>query len=449
MGVCVQTAPCCLGLGGGPDGRDVKVVAPDGCPRVSTSVASTIKLLHMEFGAQIFVWWSFRLKWVEPRLLQGALGKVLGSFPVFCGSIQGKVVKLTNAGVSFATLRSKEATAPYWHMKHGDPYGRAHIIIEHSSPMAVEMTCYQDGSAVLAIGFSHKVADGMTAWNFMNTWAETAQSQAMFSSHVQEVDVAEIMGTSKCDQFGVDGRRARFNWAHEISRRTFPDLRTTVAFSHRELANLKAAIVQGMRKDAWITTQEALTAHLLSALGQVLYREPCRAGICFVLDVRRLIGLPASYRSGAGIITFPVVVPGDLHALTLADVADCLHRSLQGLTKEKARGMWALREAAAKDKTSTQYLSRLVSHFCDCNLVIVVNNQGKMPVPDFGRAGGLAETLWSSSGGPGQVVVLPTTNGLALHLGLLPGVLARSRPARMKEVVQQLHKMPECREFDI
>merc|ERR1719221_67876 len=118
------------------------------------------------------------------------------------------------------------------------------------------MTCYQDGSAVLAIGFSHKVADGMTAWNFVIAWSEATSSPALSSPDFFEVDVAEYMikgdfdqvGSVKRNQFGID-------WAQEISRLTFPDLRQTVFFSNESLACLKAAAVQGMHDKTWVTTQ--------------------------------------------------------------------------------------------------------------------------------------------------------------------------------------------------
>lgn len=403
----------------------------------------------MELNTQIFVWWSFRLKWADPELLQEALRKVLGQLPVFCGTLQGQTVMLNNRGVPFTTTRSSHPTAPGWQHKHGNPYQKSQVLVNHVSPMAVELTCYQDGSAVLALGFSHKVADGMTAWSFMIAWSEATCSQDVSSSQFVEVNTDEYMGKGAFDQVEISKRnKFGIDWAQEISRLTFPDLRTTVAFSHEELTHLKAAAVHKMDK-RWVTTQEALTAHLLLVLSRVLYAGPCHAAVYFVLDVRRYLGLPANYRCGAGIIGFPVVVPGDMQTLKLADVAKILHESLQGLTPEKARVLWALRESAAKEKKSSQYLCHMASHFDDCNLVIVMNNQSKMSLPDFGCAGGPTEMLWSSSGGPGQTVVLPTTNGMLMHLGLLPNVLARAHPNRLKEVTRQLYKIPEIPEFQV
>jgi len=191
--------------------------------------------------------------------------------------------------------------------------------------------------------------------------------------------------------------------------------RQRVFFSDDELTAIKAAAT---KSEGWVTTQEALTAYMLSVLAKHLVpkRPKHKAAVIFLLDARRCLGMPANQLLGNG-MNFMKVEVCDVLQKSLSDLAYELHDALTSgmASPEMQRDQWQLQCGACERGMDFEVMKDLMKTSA-YDIFFAINNQSKRQLPDFGGAGGKGRvSTFISNAGPNLWV--PARGGLEVHLG--------------------------------
>lgn len=215
--------------------------------------------------------------------------------------------------------------------------------------------------------------------------------------------------------------------------------RLRVAFSHDEVARLKAAAMlpAGDGIDAWISTQEALVAHLLVTLGRRVLPGDSRGrsvvGLC--LDAREALALPPGQCFGSGMVCVYFTIAGVQH-MRLSHAAQAVHEAIQ--TKGSAptqKCQWQLLAGAFERRLEFDALLELLPRKGrDYDYFLEVSDQLN-ELPNFG-VGGIAQSVVTNEG---ATVILPMDHGVQvlLHPRALQG--PRGFACEAEDALKALH----------
>jgi len=437
------------------------LVLPEGCQTLSSDDAERFELLKAEvmyaglaMQCVAFQMLLFKLPHTNPSVLRTSLAKALVRHPSFAGriisdrsvSFSGCVV-LTNAGVPFTVVRSHENAAPssleeISMLSFGD-FPRPDKVITGAAPvMTVKLTMFKDGSAILAVGITHALADGTYAWAFVADWAAAARGDQSLGFPVSMdrkpwkalliEDDDEIQRVAK-EITGTQITKRLFSYSILMGLMRTMDLiffaglsntwaRKRLTFSRSQVDHIKKAATppKGTPGGGWVTTQEAVTAHILLSLGRaILPAEATDAvtGVTLVLDGRSRLGMPADAAFGLGATTCNILVERLLEK-SLWEVALCIHDELQAFTPEKVKrnlgAFFSLTETGLGPEFCLTHMQQSGKHNLKgkYDLHFMLNNDSKRVLPDFGGAGGAAMVLYNT----GPSLLLPAPGGVELFL---------------------------------
>mmetsp|Transcript_103607 Transcript_103607/g.259826 ORF Transcript_103607/g.259826 Transcript_103607/m.259826 type:complete len:503 (+) Transcript_103607:360-1868(+) len=394
---------------------------------------------------------ALRLQKADPDLLRESLAAALAEQGgLLAGRLVdgGRAVALTDDGVPFTVARRPEPSAPQQipepDLLHLADFRRPGRVVAGLDPvMTVKLTCFRDGSAVLCLCRTHGVLDGSSAWAFLDEWSRHARGEASASSRQGAARRPALHNLlpekNRLDEMATEllGRplgSSLLTTAIKTSLSTFGaasdplflagmtgDLsRPRVFLSHAEVARIKAAATPPSGAGAkWVSTQEALTAYILLTIGRATL-PACslgRAMVTFILDARRACGLQENALCGAGVILRRCSMRG-LLSMTLSQVASELHEQSQAAQVADGK-MWQLIAGAAETGVELDVLQTQVNPL-DYDICLVINNQSKRRLPDFGpeAGGGRAQAALTNSG---PVLLFPAEGGVDvfLHWSLL------------------------------
>jgi hypothetical protein len=307
--------------------------------------------------------------------------------------------------------------------------------------MTVNLTIFRDGSAILAIARSHSLADGTTTWAFVGDWAAACRGETLserrpyvdrgfWNDWLMDYDAAQKICK---DEFG--GAIVKKWWTGYMVNAMMRSMdivfkaglskttaRTRLAYSNEDLERIKRAASppDGSPGDGWVTTQEAISAHLLLCLGRAILpagKVDAVTGVKLWLDVRKLLGIPGDASSGFGFSTGLCTVEKLLEK-TLWQVANAIHDELKKFPAEfkkmsgvfttlvhRGLGVDLMASMMSKDKehpTKGKF-----------DVLLQLNNQAKRVMPDFGDAGGVPSAVLTNAG---PSLILPTKDGVELFL---------------------------------
>jgi hypothetical protein len=192
--------------------------------------------------------------------------------------------------------------------------------------------------------------------------------------------------------------------------------------------------------DGWVSTQEAVVAHLLLSLwttfmGNASFLSGGCARVSFLVDVRRFLGLAENFSFGTGFQVVDLYIK-DMANKTLSQCAADIHEGSRSLG-EHAMHKWHLWHHAFEDCVRLERFVRdSVSHQ-STDLTLTVNNNSKREAPHFGDAGGLATSFMSSMG---PTLLLTTTHGLEIILD--HDLYASASEAKKKEFQATFSNLP-------
>lgn len=463
-----------------------RMIVPDNQSHAADS-GECIELLESEtvlsraallFGSCPII--AMRLKKADPHALQLALGKALGVHRILAGRLCIKSytnwsahVKLSDEGVPFMVVSMPETSAPIVLQEcelldFGDWRNPRNIARGREPLMTVKLSIYQDGSAILAMTRSHSVADGSYMWKFIDTWGSAARGEVMPVPISQERGPLRkhVVGMNSFEEMqqvqeAVLGERLKYKIGlQEALMRGFQFMdmlffaglskatsRTRIFFSHADVARIKkmATPPVGSKGDGWVTTQEALAAHILLALGRVILptlkktRNPPRAGCFLTTDLRKKFGLPANFPSGMCVGTIAAVVDDPL-AKSLPELAGILHDTVKEFTVKEAELWFSSMCTACKYGMVQDWFIQMEGKKGKdgpFDLLLRLNNQTKREYPDFGLAGGVP-TVALTNAGPS--LLYPADGGIELFLE--KDSFCGAETAKVEEAISTIRRIP-------
>lgn len=215
--------------------------------------------------------------------------------------------------------------------------------------------------------------------------------------------------------------------------------RPRVFFSDIELAAIKRAATQ---EGSWISTQEALSAYLLVVVGRALLPadSPGRVAATFVLDARKALGHDAEETCGGGLVFATVRFEGLLQ-MSLPEVAGVLHERAQSELSQKEIGrMWRIMAGCSQAGYHFAPMPKFMPSGSEHDLFLMLNNQSKRELPDFGEAG-RAESVVTSAG---PTLFLPAPGGIEVFMDKASLLSAARTEVEREHVVAELRAcLPE------
>lgn len=455
---------CCSGIIGGYGvgvASSVEFVVPAGSRTLPVDAAESFELLKIEilfagmamkFGAYPML--MFRLPFADLAALKSSLAKALVRHPSFAGRIHadlsnnfsGRVV-LTNAGVPFTVVHSRERSAPEV-LEEMSMLSFGHLpspkkLLKGVDPvMTVKLTVFQNGSAILAICRTHALADGTYMWAVIADWARAARDEPLDDCVRTDRDpwkalyVGDIEEMQKGieEEIGTRIVKKPFRYTMLMGLMRAMDLvffagcstslsRTRHVFSYAELDHIKRAATPPPNSlgDGWVTTQEAVAAHILLCLGRAVLSEGSRdavTGVELWVDARTRMGLPADAAAGMGFTTVRILVE-QLLEKDLWQVASVIHEQLKAFTAESCKKRMGPFISIIERGLGPEVIFELVQRQAyhpqkgKYDLVLKLNNQSKRVLPNFGSAGGVAHAVITNAG---PSLLLPAPGGVELFL---------------------------------
>lgn len=444
-------------------GAKVEDVLPEGKTPVFIDQAESVELQKVEslypsfslcFGSSPMN--VLRLPTADPKFLKASLAKALAMHPVFAGRLSidriggAGQVKLTNQGVPFTVVQMAEPSAPTTIeesklLSYCDLRNPRSIMRGIEPVMTVKLITFKDGSAILGLANTHAIADGSYMWAFISAWARAArgdtlpgpvdQDRTAMQSHNKWRHDAEGMQKLQEEELGcrleyMVGVRDFFfrgmqvmDFVFLLAGQSKGTARKRIFFPNSSLERIKqvATPAPGSGGDGFVTTQEALGAHILLALARVIIptakkpRSPPRCAIWFVLDIRRKFGLPADHPSGVGATRYQIIID-DPFAKSLSEVATIIHQKVNMPTEEYER-QWALFAGSCEHDSALDFFwknySQKQSKHGTFDLEIGLNNLSKRIYPDFGAGGGKVTAALTDVG---PCLLYPADGGVDLFL---------------------------------
>lgn len=455
------------------------LVFPEGIPSVPIDEAQRVKLLAGELGLadspiclSAYPPYIFLLsKSPDVTVLKKALASALRAHPAFAGRIVGEDLVFSNSGVPFTVVRSKRATAPAFLEDTSFPSlgdVRRWVKSGQEPLLTLRLTMYRDGSAILALAASHAIADGTYMWAFIKSLAQAARGEVASKATADQRQQArgKIIPEEKFRTTleAVLGRRpshypfllrslrhatAVLDCGHRLGFCACTGCpRCRIFFSWAELELIKAAATPSGTAGAWVSTQEALSAHILLSLARAILpdvaaKRATRTGLYYTLDVRSALGMQPETPGGVLDTLAYVCIPSILQ-LTLREVAELIHDSMHDPGKSQfLRDQWSFTSSFADHHYTVEHsllLGQMLRRDKDgpLDFVLRLNNLSKKELPDFGATGGGKALAAMVLTGPSLLV--PEAGGVALHLG--NETLRRVPRAGRQEALRCLKEMP-------
>eukprot|EP00928_Gymnodinium_smaydae_P023216 TRINITY_DN19241_c0_g1_i1.p1 TRINITY_DN19241_c0_g1~~TRINITY_DN19241_c0_g1_i1.p1 ORF type:complete len:607 (-),score=88.50 TRINITY_DN19241_c0_g1_i1:246-2066(-) len=388
--------------------------------------------------------------------LSSALQRIVTACPYLAGRVREHTIALCNRGVPF-TVERKDGPCPE-NISHEEVLDLCDVrspskIMAGKEPLiTVKVSCHDDG-AVLGVAASHCMMDGSSLFGLLNSWGRLCRGKphglregfegatraplrralkedlircphaasAKFGSFLHRVDDTSGKLFDKAGAFfGRGVASAALKAVVAVVPRMLGEAANRVClYIPKDKVNaLKTAATPPADAggDGWVSTQEAVVAHLLLSLwkafmtGVALKHGGC-ASVAFFVDMRKMLGVADNYFFGTGFQVVEFYVK-DMQTKSLAECAADIHEESRNLG-QKASQKWHLWHHAFQDKVRFEHFVNDMVTSQGSDMTLTVNNNSKRELPNFGNAGGVVKGMMSSMG---PTLLLARGGGLEIIL---------------------------------
>jgi hypothetical protein len=321
--------------------------------------------------------------------------------------------------------------------------------------LTTKIHLYPNGT-VLGVAVSHCIMDGSSLFAFLRDWGKACRGEvaglgnvghrcnlvkrlrSCEKIHTVEKVLGEINASEnnffrtvlkKADS-GM--HKAGSKVGREFCSHILPSLlsigateRLQLSLTNAQLSKLKtlATPLPETIGDGWVSTQEAVVAHLTLTLWNTL-RSDIRTGgiacVSFLVDIRKHLGIEDNFAFGTGFQVCSVHI-ANMSSLDLKECAQSLHDKCKIMTSNVAN-TWCLWHRAFEYRLQLDDFVQDVVNTPHSDMKLTINNNSKREAPDFGaNAGGVACEFMSNMG---PTLFITTADGMDIVLegGLLSGV---------------------------
>jgi shikimate O-hydroxycinnamoyltransferase len=375
---------------------------------------------------------------VDATALRDSLTRTLADYPVVTGRLTkdpdgGFSVLCDDAGVRLTEVEHPGTLPAYGFDRRAEKdIGRfldqvnPFKVVDGKAPLlTVKLTRFADGGSVLGITINHVIADDFSLLRFMEDWSRRLRGLAADDGPTPCHDrtLLDALGATAPGraraanrEFAVTSRLAKLAMVGKLVLRAGQLATVTVRFSPGEVTALKGAAMADLAgTDRWVSTNDALSAHLWQMLGD-LRTEPRRTWdtLGVVVDLRsRLAGaLPEQYWGNAAGQLYLSMATHELRSGSLGTVAEAVRGGLGGLTEHQVREDVAFLDAQRTAHRLQRVANPLTREVYRPDSLISLNNRANLPfyAMDFG-AGRPFWCEYPPVGFPWTVDIMPVPDG--------------------------------------
>lgn len=346
---------------------------------------------------------------LDGEALRDSLGRTLRNFPLLAGRMKrdpdgGLSVLCNDAGVRFVETRASVPMPDYGprrtakkglerHLSHAMPFW----VVDRDTPLfTVKLTHMKGGGTILGLTMNHAVADGTSYMGFLESWAREHRGLD-YPKPSHDRGVIDALAASAAGDPRTGGAHLtvleRGQKAAFIGRILWGSLGSvttvTTRFTAAELATIKATAMADLAgTERWVSTNDALTAHLWKVLGALRDRpDPSEERLGLIADFRSSVGgaVPDDYWGNAVTNTRPRMTAAELRSRPLGEVAATIRAAHAENTEQRIREEVAFLCAERDAGRFKRVMTTMALDSFDST--IAINNLSKQPCYgiDFGH----------------------------------------------------------------
>ncbi|MFE5125677.1 acyltransferase [Streptomyces sp. NPDC056669] len=346
---------------------------------------------------------------LDGEALRASLGRTLRNFPILSGRMKrdpdgGLSVLCDDGGVRFVEAYASEPMPDYGprhtakkglerHLSHAMPFW----VVDRDTPLfTVKLTHMKGGGSILGLTMNHAVADGSSYMSFLESWVHEHRGLG-YAKPSHDRGVIDTLGASATGDTRMGGAHltiiGRARKSAFIGRALLGSLgnvtTVTTRFTAAEMATIKdTAMADLAGTERWVSTNDALTAHLWKVLGELRDRpEASEERLGLIADFRSSAGeaVPDDYWGNAVTNTRPGMTAAELRARPLGEVAAAVRAGHAENTEERIREETAFLCAERDAGRFNRVINTMGLDAFDST--IAINNWSKLPFYriDFGQ----------------------------------------------------------------
>ncbi|MGP3940258.1 acyltransferase [Streptomyces sp. 6N106] len=346
---------------------------------------------------------------LDGEALRASLARTLRTFPILSGRMKrdpdgGLSVLCDDGGVRFVEAYASEPMPDYGprhtakkglerHLSHAMPFW----VVDRDTPLfTVKLTHMKGGGSILGLTMNHAVADGSSYMSFLESWVREHRGLG-YPKPSHDRGVIDALGASATGDTRMGGAHLTIIGRGEksafIGRALMGSLgnvtTVTTRFTAAELATMKdTAMADLAGTERWVSTNDALTAHLWKVLGELRDRpDASEERLGLIADFRSFAGdaIPDDYWGNAVTNTRPGMTAAELRARPLGEVAAAVRAGHAENTEERIREETAFLCAERDAGRFKRVMNTMGLDAFDST--IAINNWSKLPFYriDFGQ----------------------------------------------------------------
>lgn len=336
---------------------------------------------------------------LDGAALRDSLARTLRRYPLLAGRLErdadgGLSVVCNDAGARFTEASCPDPMRDYGHQLRAAPVignmlreVSAFGVIGRDTPLLkVRLTRMRGGGCVLGVLINHALADGGSTVAFLQSWSREHLGLP-WDAPCHDREVLDGLGRPSADP-ATRQRRAflgvgRLRHLTTTLRAGSNKLATVTArFDASELAALKAESRRTLTEPGtWVSTNDALTAHLWQVLGELRARpDDAPEWLGLIVGVQHRLGaaLPASYWGNCVSNSWTSLTAARLRAAPLGAVAWEVRRCLESNTEDKIRDEIAFLNSYRRKGVSRHVMSVRAPDVAETS--VSVNNWSQFPL---------------------------------------------------------------------
>ncbi|AEM86791.1 Transferase [Streptomyces violaceusniger Tu 4113] len=223
-------------------------------------------------------------------------------------------------------------------------------VVDGDTPLfTVKLTHMKGGGSVLGVTMNHAVADGSAYMRFMESWSKEHRGLG-YPTPGHDRGIIDALAAPVADDARPDndhftvtkrGRKSAYVARILLSAVAKVTTMVTTRFTAAELAAMKdAAMADLAGTERWVSTNDALTAHLWKVLGALRDRpDASEEKLGLLADFRAFGGgaVPDGYWGNTVTNTRPGMTAAELRSRPVGEVATAVRAGYAENTEEKIR----------------------------------------------------------------------------------------------------------------
>ncbi|WP_162824379.1 acyltransferase [Peterkaempfera bronchialis] len=341
----------------------------------------------------------FYRRTLDGAALRASLARTLRHYPMLAGRLKrdadgGLSVLCDDAGARFVEASSPDPMPDYGPDRRAEPVvgnflrevGPFRVVDRDTPLLKVRLTRMRGGGSILGVVINHSLADGSSSLAFLESWSRVHRGLAP-AAPCHDRGLLDALGEPARSAEAIRDRAfvavPRRTHLHATARLGFKRLATVATrFAAAEVAALKEVATADLAGTGrWVSTNDALTAHLWQVLGRLRARpDAATEWLGLVVGAQSQLGgaLPEGYWGNCVTNSWTGTTAAELRSRPLGETARAIRAGLEANTEEKVRDEIAFLNAHRRLGVSRRVMSTRAFDVFDT--AVTVNNWSRFPL---------------------------------------------------------------------